>query len=122
MKKIFKRKPDIETETFRAWTPNKKERKNLEKEKGIKIKFKGQEYELTGFNYAKNKGKIVFAWKYKHRDKVILYYIPDKLTNKDRKRIEGLFSGLIPLSKMLGYEAQDLRISLENINIEKHLF
>jgi hypothetical protein len=112
--KYRKRNPDIETETLRIWKADKEEKQELEQfsEGDIKLKLKnskGEEIEtnLCGFNKAykkDNNSELIFAWKFKHEDRLILFYLKDKEGEDSNKAIEFLKG----MGKAIGYEVEDI--------------
>ena len=107
-----KRKPDLETESIRAWVPNEKESKETEKiakdeTRKIEIKFdNGFVMRLMGFTKFINKktDKIVFAYKFKKENKTIIYYIPDNQTNETKEKMKIFLNKLKTMAEISGYE------------------
>jgi len=107
-----KRKPDLETESIRAWVPNEKESKETEKiakdeTRKIEIKFdNGFVMRLMGFTKFINKktDKIVFAYKFKKENKTIIYYIPDNQTNETKEKMKIFLNKLKTMAEVSGYE------------------
>ena len=112
-----KRKPDLETESIRAWVPNEKESKETEKiakdeTRKIEIKFdNGFVMRLMGFTKFINKktDKIVFAYKFKKENKTIIYYIPDNQTNETKEKMKIFLNKLKTMAEVSGYEMVDGR-------------
>jgi len=112
-----KRKPDLETESIRAWVSNEKEFKETEKMAGdethkIEIKFdNGFVMRLVGFRkfIDKETDKIVFAFKFKKENKTIMYYIPDDLTKKTKEKMKIFLNKLTAMAEMSNYEMIDGR-------------
>ena len=106
------RKPDLETESIRAWVPNEKESKETEKiakdeTRKIEIKFdNGFVMRLMGFTKFINKktDKIVFAYKFKKENKTIIYYIPDNQTNETKEKMKIFLNKLKTMAEISGYE------------------
>lgn len=107
------RKPDMETESFRMWEADKE---NFEKEKEESkklpvLKYKGQEFRLDGFNIARDKNeKIIFAYKFKHEKKDILYFV-----DTDDKEILKAVDFIKKTASIVGYATTDMRISLDSV-------
>jgi len=107
-----KRKPDLETESIRAWVSNEKEFKDAEKiakdeTHKIEIKFNnGFLMRLIGFTKFINKktDKIVFAYKFKKENKTIIYYVPDDLTKENKGKIKIFLDKLQTMAEVSGYE------------------
>ncbi len=84
------RKPDLETESFRAWSPTKEEEeelKDLDKD-SITIGKGKWKMKLIGYTQVLDKetNKITFAYKMKHEEKIFLYHIP-KLSKENLIKI-----------------------------------
>ena len=121
MKNKTMRKPDFENESFRMWETSKKE-KDEYKDTGSKIKVLGQEIALIGFTEVskKDNDKLIFAYKFKHNNKTILFVIPDDLLMEEKKVIE--FLGLLnTMAESIGYKVMDMRDSIKSIKNEKHI-
>ena len=121
MKNKTMRKPDFENESFRMWETSKKE-KDEYKDTGSKIKVLGQEIALIGFTEVSKKDddKLIFAYKFKHNNKTILFVIPDDLLMEEKKVIE--FLGLLnTMAESIGYKVMDMRDSIKSIKNEKHI-
>lgn len=107
-----KRKPDLETESLRAWISNKKESKGAEKiakneTHKIEIKFDNEfVMRLMGFTKMidKKTDKIIFAYKFKKENKTIMYYIPNDLTKETRGKMEIFLNKLKAMTETIGYE------------------
>ena len=115
------RKPDFENESFRMWETSKKE-KDKYKDTGSKVKILGQEIALIGFTevFKKDNDKLIFAYKFKHNNKTILFVIPDDLLMEEKKVIE--FLGLLnTMAESIGYKVMDMRDSIKSIKNEKHI-
>lgn len=111
--KDIKRKVDMETEKFDIWKVDKKEKKEVEKEEGLKIKYKDMEFKMLGFTIGKDEktNEILFAFKVKPDEKLLLLYNPKK-----NKRLEKEFSRLCGI---VGINMQDLFETMENIYIQR---
>ena len=108
--------PTRETESLRIWAKDKdkdkEELKKLDDEKGFEIDI-GEENKLKclGFTECKDKDdKILFAYKFKHESKFILYYNP----NKDEKFLNVLKA----VALVSGYNLQDLEENIKSIKQE----
>lgn len=119
-KEIWDNKPDVETESFRAWIPNQKEGSELEKDKGFKIKHGEYIISLMGFNLVKDKNtdKLIFAYKLKHEDKLIIYHLCEDISMEDKRKFEE-FRDMI--SNILGYNPKSMNEVLKEVDNEKHL-
>ena len=112
-----KRKPDLETETIKAWVSNEEEFKDAEKiakdeTHKIEIKFdNGFMMRLMGFTKMidKDTDKIVFAYKFKKENKTIMYYIPDDQTKEVKEKMKIFLNKLTAMAKVSGYEMIDGR-------------
>jgi hypothetical protein len=75
------------------------------------LKYKGQEFRIDGFNIARDKNeKIVFAYKFKHEKKDILYYV-----DTDDKEILKAVNFIKKTASLIGYDTTDMKISLDSI-------
>jgi hypothetical protein len=107
-----KRKPDKETESLRIWKTDKKEHpkeaEELEKfkDEGIEIPYKDVKFKILDFNTARNPktNELMFAWKFKHKEKLILIYNP---SNTDVTPFLSIMQGL-------GFEIHDVMETLKN--------
>ena len=121
MKNKTMRKPDFENESFRMWETSKEERDEY-KNGGSKIKILEEEVSLIGFTEVSKKDddKLIFAYKFKHNNKTILFVIPDDLLMEEKKVIE--FLGLLnTMAESIGYKVMDMRDSIKSIKNEKHI-
>jgi hypothetical protein len=104
--KYHERKPTKETETMRIWEVDKKkypeEFSEIEKfkDEGIEIPYKDVKFKILDFNIARDPKtkEVMFAWKFKHKEKLILIYNP---SNTDVTPILGVM-------QKLGFEIQDV--------------
>lgn len=105
MKKKNK-KPDFETESIRAWIATKKERDKLSKESyPIIIEKDGNSLQLLGFaKFIDKKGKPVFAYKFNHEEKILMYHIPDDLSEEDRSRVGVAMLAIKMLNEAFNYQ------------------
>ena len=121
---LYRKRPcDRETESLRIWKTDKdsKEAKEMKDLEGFKVKYKGMELKCMGFSEIRNKkGKLVFAIKFKHEDKLLLYYIPDKISKKDKEKMDIALEGIQELNKVFGYEIKDMKEVLKNIYNEQN--
>ena len=107
-----KRKADKETESLRIWKLDKKEHpeefKDMDKlnNEGIEILYKDVKFKILDFNIARNPKtkEVMFAWKFKHKEKLILVYNP---SNTD-------VTPMLDLMQKLGFEIQDVMESIKN--------
>ncbi len=117
--KYQKRKPDKETELLRIWTSDKdsEEAKEIDEatKDSVEINYKGMKLQMTGFNLLEDKKtkRLIFAYKFKHDEKFVLYYIPDN--NKEGKKCLRFIQGFIRLG---GYHLQDMQENLKSIYAE----
>ena len=112
-----KRKPDLETESIRAWVSEGKEAKEVEKiakheKRQIVVNCENNfKMRLIGFTKFINKktDKIVFAYKFKKENKTIMYYVPDDLTKENKEKIKIFIDKLQTMAEVSGYEMIDGR-------------
>lgn len=106
------RPPTKETESMRMWVSDKdkypdefKESSERDKSDDIIISYKDTEFNICGFNRAidPKTEKLMFAWKIKHEDRLVLIYNPS-----NDKKIEPL----IEMMNKLGYEVKDVMDTL----------
>lgn len=110
----LKKKPDFETDKFRAWKPENygvEDLKSLD-DGDIKIKFKGMELGLSGFNKCLDKKTkaLVMAYKFKHEQKLVIYYVP-VITYEAEDMLEGLGEAC----GILGYKLMNALDTLADI-------
>jgi len=113
-------KPDIETESLRIWKKRKgeipkKDKDAIEVDMGNETKIS-----LCGYNKAYKKGtkkEVVFAWKFKHEDKLLCYYLPDE----KNQEILDLITGLKDIGNKMGYEVKDIRDWFPSIKAEMEI-
>ncbi len=122
------KKPDFETESLRSWKVNKKDNKKYLKEKEkekhpIVIKKNGAELNLMGFfKFIDDKtNKLKFAFKIKHNEKLLLFFIPDDTTTEDNKLIDKTLKEVKQLADFFGYSVKDSREYAEKIFNEMHV-
>jgi len=124
--KYRERKPDIETESLRMWKTSEEERKEIEDDKGegIEIKLKDDKGEeivtkICGFDKAcdKTTNELMFAWKFKHEDKMMLFYLKNKEDEMSKKAIEFLKG----MGNAIGYNVQDIEVHFKNMINDKGL-
>lgn len=122
------RKPDLETESFRAWGVKDSEKEKIIKESleehPIIVKQGDMKLHLTGFKKAidKKTDQVVFAYKFKHEDKCILYYISDKLSKENQEKVEKWFKAVSQMCIPMNYKLKNIREFLKNIeSSKKHL-
>ena len=117
--KYQERKPDKETELLRMWKTDKdsEEAKEIDEvfKDGIEINYKGMKLKITGFNVMRDKktDELIFAYKFEHDEKFILYYSPN---NDERgKKVVKL---LTDLGRLGGYNIQNMEDNLKSIYAE----
>ena len=116
---ITDKKPDFETESFRAWLPTDKELKeNIATKSDLKIKYKDVEFVLTGFTKCYKHDKLVFAYKFKHESKLILYYIPETEDKTQMEETKTALNLLKNLSEIANYNIQDAMDTFKNMYLE----
>jgi len=122
------RKPDMETENFRAWKnkPSKKDKAKLDKE-SENMPFvdlgNGNKFILTGYNIVSRKSekKPIFAYKFKHEEKKILFWCAEDLKEEEKKIIDKIIS-MIQLGEGIGYNIIDSREWIKtNIGSQIHI-
>ena len=116
------RKPDMDTESFRAWTLDKKEQDESKKEfeeKGFKVKYKEMEISLTGFTITTDKKtkKLIMAYKFKHDKKDFLYFIPDE----KEEELKEMIKEMEKVVNAFGYNFTNMKEILENIYLQKDI-
>ena len=118
--KYRQRKPDKETELLRIWTPKKgsEESKEIEeatKNNSIEINYKGMKIQICGFNTLTNNktNKMIFAYKFRHDEKFVIYYIPDN-------NLEGqkCFNQIRYILELGGYGLQNMEENLKSVYAE----
>jgi len=109
------RKPDLETESIRAWVSNENEAKEVEqiaKEEKHKIiivcenNFKMQLMGFTKF-IDKNTDSIIFAYKFKKENKTIIHYTPKNLKKEQEKKIKLFLEKLQNMARLSGFKMVD---------------
>lgn len=106
--------PTKETELLRLWKTNKTDK--LKDEKGFEIDLgEGNMVNMMGFTEFTNKKtkELMFAYKFKHEEKFILYYIPKE--TEDTKNFSMILKKIAEVS---GYNLQDLKENLKSIKEE----
>lgn len=111
------RKPDLETESIRAWVSNKDEAKEAEKiadEEKHPIVIhcdNGFQMRLMGFTkfIDKEKEEVIFAYKFKKENKTVIYYKPDNLNADKQSKINLFLEKITNLAKINGFEMIDGR-------------
>jgi len=121
-----KRKPNLETESLRVWDVKdneKEEIKGLKEKYPIIVKQGDMELHLTGFAKAidKKTDKVIFAYKFKHKDRMILYYISEKLSKENQKKVEKYFIRVNQICIPIDYQLKDVRKMLKNIELNKKM-
>lgn len=118
--KYRKRKPDKETELLRMWKTEKdsEEAKEIDlatKDGSFGISYKGMKLQICGFNLITNKitNKLIFAYKFKHEEKFVIYYVPNN--NKEgQKCLESIQTFI----KLGGYGLQNMEEQLKSMYAE----
>ena len=111
------RKPDLETESIKAWVSNKEEAKEAEKiadeeKHPIVIHCKNKfEMRLMGFTkfIDKSTEEIIFAYKFKKENKTVIYYKPDNLNADKQSKVNLFLEKITNLAKISGFEMIDGR-------------
>ena len=111
------RKPDLETESIRAWVSNKDEAKEAEKiaeeekhpivihcENGFQMRLMG----FTKF-IDKETEEIIFAYKFKKENKTVIYYKPDDLKIDKQAKINIFLEKIKRIADISGFEMIDGR-------------
>lgn len=106
------RKPDLETESIKAWVSNKKEAQEAEKiaeeeKHQIIIHCKNKfEMRLMGFTKFIDKGtdEVIFAYKFKKENKTVIYYSPDNLKQDKQEKIKVFLEKIKQLAQASGFE------------------
>ena len=115
---ITKRKPDLETESLRIWKARGKEKEeSLRAEGTFEIAYKDLTLTLIGFRQVRRgaNDEVVFAWKFKEDEKVVLYYLRDKQSKAWNEFLAKL------KSTAEGYEFQDVENVLKDLYEQKHV-
>ena len=88
--KITDRKPDKEAESLKLWRVPKDNKEAKEMDKGsIKVDIgEGIEMQLVGFTtmHTKDTDKLVFAYKFRHDKKLVMYYTQIDLDEEHNKK------------------------------------
>lgn len=111
------RKPDLETESIRAWVSNEKEAKEVEKlaeEEKHKIVIhcsNNFEMRLMGFTkfIDKETEEVIFAYKFKKENKTVIYYTPDDLKIDKQTKVNLFLEKIKQIAKTSGFEMIDGR-------------
>ncbi len=112
MKRI-KRKPDIETESMRMWvSDDEKEdvKRELEEENHIKIKKGDYTFNLYGFTKCSKKGELIFIYKFKHEEKVVMYHI-----FKENEEVKEIIEYIKFIANSIGYSVISFDEIMNNI-------
>jgi len=119
----MKRKPDFENESFRAWNPTEKEKKE-ERSSEIKIKLDDDtEFGLCGFKVIRNKKKSpMFAFKVKIEEGMgcMLYHIFEE--NVTESEFEKYMEIVRLTQEEFNLNAISVMDSFKSIQNEKHVF
>jgi len=111
---VLKRKPDFETETLRMWVPSDREKKQY-KNVDNRVKYRGYIFGLVGFTVVKKKRKVVFAYKFKDENRVVMAYLDDK-----KRELQDIYNDLKKYAEFIGYEFRDVREVWDKILLEEH--
>ena len=118
--KYRQRKPDKETEMLRIWNTKKgsEEAKELEEatKDSVEINYKGMKLQITGFTTMRDKKtkKLIFAYKFKHDEKFVLYYIPNN--NEKGKDCFKLIQAVVGMTGR--YNLQNMEDNFKSIYAE----
>ncbi len=113
-----KRRPDFETELFRLWKVGRDDARDVceSTEKEFVIDYEGLKLQLVGFRQLRlEDNEVFFAWKIRHVEKMVLYYLRDKDSSHGRELLRGLKSA------MVNHEFQDVEESLKSLYEQKHV-
>ena len=124
------RKPDLETESVRAWKSTRKESEEIEEmardeECKIEIKCKnGFRMRLMGFTkmHDKQTNELLIAYKLKPGENMLLFYIPENLAEENKKRAGVIMDLLRIRAHVQGHEIQDAREFAERASDEARIF
>lgn len=95
------RKPDISTESMNIWKSD-----NMDKKEGdIEVAFGDMVYRLMDFEKFEENGKLMVAIKMK--GKMLLYYIPKEVSEKERKVIFEMFNMFKPFGNIEFVDIED---------------
>lgn len=111
------RKPDLETESIKAWVSNEEEAQEAEKiadeeKHPIVIHCEnGFQMRLMGFTKFIDKGteEVIFAYKFKKENKTVIYYKPNNLGLDKQTKINIFLEKIKQLAQTSGYEMIDGR-------------
>ena len=111
------RKPDLETESIKAWVSNKDEAKEAEKiadEEKHPIVINcdnGFQMRLMGFTkfIDKESESVIFAYKFKKENKTVIYYKPDNLNEDKQSKINVFLEKIKRMADISGFEMIDGR-------------
>lgn len=106
------RKPDLETESIRAWVSNEKEAEEVEKvaeEEKHKIIIhcsNNFQMRLMGFTkfIDKETEEVIFAYKFKKENKTVIYYTPDNLKADKQEKIKIFLDRIKAIAESSGFE------------------
>ena len=107
--------PDKETASLRIWTP-KKDEVNYDDERGFEIDIgKKTKFKCLGFTKVSNikTKELLFAYKFKHENHFILYYVP-----KETEQTKKMLIILKILANNIGYGLQDMKETLKEVKKE----
>ncbi len=83
----------------------------------FEIAYESLKMRLVGFRQVRRNanGDVFFAWKVKHDEKVVLYYVKDKGSKQWSKLLSGLKSAIV------NYEFQDVERQLKHLYEQRHV-
>jgi hypothetical protein len=116
------RKPDFETESLRMWRTKKgsKEFSEAKASEGFELDIGNGKLKFCGFTEGRDKdNKLVFAYKFKHEEKNVLFYFPKEY--KDNEGIKQVMDFLEKIAVSMGYELTNVEDMLKSIKMEVDL-
>ena len=111
------RKPDLETESIKAWVSNEKEAEEVEKiaeeEKHQIIIHCSNNFQmrLMGFTkfIDKETEEVIFAYKFKKENKTVIYYTPDNLEATKQAKVNIFLDRIKAIAESSGFKMIDGR-------------
>lgn len=123
MVKSINRKPDYETESFRAWSSTKEEAQQYKNNNSFEIDMGKEKIQLIDFNkITKTNNDIIGYYKIRMDKKLIIFYSPEEVSKKDK---EDFVNAIKKFSKVIDFNVEDMRetlipsIKAEMKNLEK---
>lgn len=113
---ICNRTPDKETESLRIWNSKPNEVIEDEEEDGFEVESEnGMKIKCIGFTkiFHKETKELLFAYKFKHEKKFVLYYMP-----KETPQAIEVFEFLDYMTMNIGYGLQDIKETLKGVQYE----